>query len=132
MTDVSAELDKKQKARERSKVWRENNKDKNREYKRNYYSKNNDRLRAYSNAYMKTYYENNPAKREKHNERMRMLRPIMTEDQKTIRKAEVEVKRAERELERNKIKTAEKIEKYNNAVKQLNELSGGETPQPPQ
>ena len=126
MTEVSVEdieLDKKQKARERSKAWRLNNREQDREYKRNYYTKNTERLRAYSTAYMKTYYENNPTKREEHNNRVRLSRPVMTEDQKIIRKAEVEVRRAKREVERNQLKTAEKTEKYNNAVKQLNELS---------
>ena len=59
----------KERKRECNRIWRENNKEKRREYKKEYYEKNKEKIKEYRennkeklNAYDREYYENNKEK----------------------------------------------------------------------
>ena len=113
---------KKAKCRERSKLWRENNKVRNNAYKRGYYIKNADKMRAYSKVYMKNYLDDNPEKRLKHNAKCRATNPIVSDEEKLVKKAERVVKRTKKEVAYNIEKSVSVQKKYEDAVMALNFL----------
>ena len=90
---------KKQLARERSRIWRQNNRQKNTDYRRNYYQKNIEQLREYSNTYMKDYYAKNDDKRLLHNQRVLATRNNLSEDERTQNKLKRKVKKYENDIQ---------------------------------
>lgn len=113
---------KKQLCRERSKTWRENNKVKNNEYKRDYYAKNGDKMRAYSKVYMKNYLDENPEKRLEHNAKCRATNPIVSDEEKLVKKAERVVKRAKKQVDFVIEKSTSVQKNYDDALMALNFL----------
>ena len=90
---------KKQLAQERSRVWRQKNRQKNTDYHRGYYHRNIEQLRQYGTTYMKNYYDTHPEKRLKHNARVLASKQSLTAEQKELNKLERKVKKYEKNIQ---------------------------------
>lgn len=117
--DVKAKLElKKAQARETSRLWRQNNKQKANDYSKQYYQDNQDKLQAYNNEYAKKWYDADPQRRAIQTERCSKNYSKLSDDEKTINRAERNIRRYESKLINTKLT--------------LSLLKTGDTPTPPQ
>jgi len=117
--DVKAKLElKKAQARETSRLWRQNNKQKANDYSKQYYQDNQDKLQAYNNEYAKKWYDADPQRRAIQSQRCSKNYSKLSDDEKTINRAERNIRRYESKLINTKLT--------------LSLLKTGDTPTPPQ
>jgi len=117
--DVKAKLElKKAQARETSRLWRQNNKQKANDYSKQYYQDNQDKLQAYNNEYAKKWYDADPQRRTIQSQRCSKNYSKLSDDEKTINRAERNIRRYESKLINTKLT--------------LSLLKTGDTPTPPQ
>jgi len=97
--DVKAKLElKKAQARETSRLWRQNNKQKANDYSKQYYQDNQDKLQAYNNEYAKKWYDADPQRRAIQSQRCSKTYSKLSDDEKTINRAERNIRRYENKL----------------------------------
>jgi len=101
--EANAEL-KKAQARERSRVWRQNNKQRANDYSKQYYQDNQNKLKAYNNTYAKKWYDADPQRRIIQNERCSKNYNKLTDTEKSINRAETNIRRYESKIINTKLK----------------------------
>tara|TARA_B110000285_G_scaffold99719_1_gene113601 strand:+ start:1708 stop:2115 length:408 start_codon:yes stop_codon:yes gene_type:complete len=101
--EASAEL-KKAQARERSRAWRQKNKQRANDYSKQYYQDNQDKLKAYNNTYAKKWYDADPQRRIIQTERCSKTYNKLTDTEKSINRAETNIRRYESKIINTKLK----------------------------